>query len=234
MQPATPTPAPAAAPASQGVTATSSQAPTAINLPQVPTYDTAGTLDAIRNYYQIPEQTATMAANAKAQAYNANVQDQNNRAAAAQRAQAEADKLDPNKYTFRMDPTGATPTKIFDSQGNQVSIADFTRLTGANPAQYLKGSNNTNEQKFLEAYNNYEGFMKALINGDKTTLSQYFQKNPGLQNMKPDDVRRLFMQQYGTYFGVPQANVPYGVNQAFIPGSSGSTALTSALAALGG
>lgn len=209
---------PPPAPASAGITAASPQAPTAINLPATPTYDPAAAMGAIRQFYQIPQEAAGKAMATKAAAYNAKTAiDQQ-----TQSLEAQKNLTDPSKYHVINDPTGANPTRIIDPTGKQISVADMVKATGTAPVDVLKNSENAQEKQFVEAYQNYEGFMKALLNNDTKTLQQYYQNNQGLQSMKPEDVRKLFMSQYGDYFGIPQQNVPYGVNRGFIPGSTSS------------
>lgn len=220
-------------PASEKITAASSQAPTAINLSPVKSFNATPALQGIRDYYQIPEQTFAAQSQAAPQAFNAGIEASNARAAASQKASLEMQKLNPSNYTFHYDPTGKNPTQILDPTGNPVSAGDFSRITGASPADYLTKSTNVNEQKFVQAYNNYQGFMQALLNKDKTKLQAYYANNQGLKNMKPEDVRKLFMAQYGNYLGIPQQNVPYGVNREFAPDSSGNPALAGLAQQLG-
>lgn len=216
--------APVAPPASGGITAASPQTPTAVNLPAVPQYNPQASMDAIRNYYQIP-QSANMATNqAQVGAATQGQQYQAGRAMQQYQAGVLSKKLDPSQYHAIADPNGG-PTAILDSQGNRVSVGQYAQLTGENPTTILKNSQNKDEQQFTSDYQNFEQYMQAKLspnNKEAQAVAQTFEaSNPGLVNLTPAQATQAFMQQYGQYFG-GQGGQQTGMN--FQPAYNPSTA----------
>lgn len=176
---------------------------------QAPNLDTAGQLQNIANYYQIPRQTAQIVNSGQSQG---NVAGQQFAASKAQRdiqIQNQQDSLDPSKYTITKDPaTGGV--NITNSLGDQVPLSTYVNLTGANPATVLQNSTNPADVKFVAAYNNLQTYSQDMIaaqNGDaqaQAEVQQYQAANPGLANMELGQLSQAFMSQYGSYFGAPQ------------------------------
>lgn len=176
-----------------------------------PNFNTAGALQDIANYYNIPRQTAQITGAGQAQG---NVAQQGyDRDVAQKQLQASnlQDQLDPSKYKITTNPNDGGIT-ITNSLGQDVSLQSYVNLTGANPAQVLQNSNNPKDQQFVSAYNNLQNYIQTKIgaqNGSQQAqaeLNDYYEANPGLKNLELGQVSNAFMQQYGSFFGQPTQN----------------------------
>lgn len=239
MQPTTPgqTLQPAASQTSpQGVQAPAPvSAPSAPQLPaspnpgaapaplQNPSYNPTAALGTIADYYQIPRDTALNMANQQQQAAGAGQRFEASKFQAGVQQQNLQDQLNPSKYTVNNDPSSEYGISITNSLGQKVDLGTYVNLTGQNPAQVLAKSTDPAAQEFVGAYNNLEDLMQTMIGasaGDQTAkakLGDYYEANPGLQNMTPSQVTGLFMQRYGQFFGAPQQQAPQntGVSPTF-------------------
>lgn len=191
-----------------------------------PNFDTAGTMNAIANYYNIPRQTAQTVGAGQALATQGTQQFE------AQKAQNTIDigklqqQLDPSTYKITQssntkDNTPGAGLTITNALGQQVSLAQYVNLTGADPATVLAQSNNPNDQAFVSAYTNLQNYIQTRIaaqNGSQLAqaqLADYYDANPGLQNLELGQVSSAFMNKYGAYFGQPStqgAQLPQGVS----------------------
>lgn len=216
-----------------------SAAPAPVNAPQ---YDTAGTMNAIADYYKIPRDTANIVKSGQVAANQAqNQSDQANFATKLKQQQLQ-DSLDPNKYTVTKDTTTGG-VKIINSAGDVVPLSAYVNLTGADPAKILAQSTNPKDVQFVQAYNNLQDYVQnrvAAQNGDTTAqakVAEYNQTNPGLQKLELGQVTSAFMGKYGDYFGAPQgsqSDITPGISPTFSPSNQGSTAnLSALLSALG-
>jgi hypothetical protein len=234
MQPATALQPAATGQTPQGVTqiqptapATPSQLPqpqAASPLPAIPQNPQAGPtaqgLNNVAQFYGIPL-NATLASN-QAQASGKQGTQQLN-ASQYQEGITEQNlknQLSPSGYTITNSPSSPDGVSITNSLGQQVSIGTYVNLTGENPAEVLQNSTNPQAQKFVAAYTNLENLMQTMIGASsgnqqaKSQMADYYEANPGLQNMTPQQVTQAFMSQYGQYFGQPQqanAQAPKGV-----------------------
>lgn len=215
--PAPTTPPAVGVPPAPAITPQNVSAPT-------PQYDTAGALDAIRNYYKIPQETAAAVGQQKANAYNAQTAFENNRANMQFQATVLQDKLNPSKYQIHNDNTG---THIIDPTGKEVDIGTYVNTTGENPAKVLANSTNPADQQFVQDYNNYETFMQAALtkNNNKESEAVYndfVSANPGLDALTPSEARQAFLDKYSSYFGVPSKNSSYtrGFTPAYDPAAA--------------
>lgn len=210
--------APTPPPGPAGVTAASPQTPSVLPTQTTPTYNPQASLDAIKQFYQIPTAAANASVGIKADAFNAQTAFENSQRNLQLQIEHAKDKLDPSKYKTVADSNGG-PTKIYDSLGNETDAGTYAKLTGDSAANLLKNSTNPQEQKFVQDYKNYETFMQSLIgskSGDKQaqiTYNDFLKNNPGLSNLTPEQVRQVFMNQYGQYFGAGQGGqATQGVN----------------------
>jgi len=177
-----------------------------------PNFNTSQALQDIGNYYQIPR-TAIQTTNAGQTAGNiASAQFEQQKAENAITIQNQQNSLDPSKYQFTKNADGSVD--IINSVGDKVDIGTYASLTGANPATALQSAGATDKasQDFILAYNNLQDYVQTRIsaqNGDQQAqakLADYFDQNPGLQNVDLGKLQTAFMQEYGQYFGQPQGN----------------------------
>lgn len=173
-------------------------------------------LENIANYYSIPRQTAAMVNAAQAQGANAQQATKYSTAQAGYTADMAQKQLDPSAYTITNNPNPSnTPgggLTFTNSLGQQVSLATYVNLTGANPAEVLAKSNSPQDQQFVADYTNLQNYIQtkqAADNGSvqaQAELGDYYDANPGLQNVELGQLSSAFMQSYGQYFGQPQGN----------------------------
>lgn len=182
---------------------------------QAPTnFDTAGMMQAIGNYYQIPKQTALAQAGVEGNKFNATT-------AYEGQLQEEStfakERLDPSAYKIVNAPNGGKV--ILDPvSGQQVDIGTYVNRTGANPADVLKDSTNPQDQQFVSDYNDFQGYMNAKLNEKASpeaakTAQAYEnavkkQYNIDLASMNPQQVANLFLSEYGNYLGIPGSQTP--------------------------
>ncbi len=221
----------------QGVTsvaptppATPSQLPTAQTPTPPAAYQpslanpTAG-LQNIADYYQIPRQTALNVANTQQQEAGAGQRFAATKFQAGVSQQNLQDQLDPGKYKITQDPKSPNGIDITNSLGDKVDLGTYVNLTGDNPAKVLATSSDPAAQEFVQSYNNFQDLLQTTLAHSQNPndqaaavkLGDYYKANPGLENMTPDQVSKLFMERYGQYFGMPQAQSPQntGTTQNF-------------------
>lgn len=197
--PVAPSGAPALPPLPQGTAAPSisQQAPT--------NFDTGAMTKAIADYYQIPRDTALATAATKANEYNATTAYNNQLQLQSKEASM---RLSKDAYKVIQTKDGV---QILDPvSGQPVDIGTYVNRTGANPAEVLSKSTNPQDQQFVQDYNNFEQFMNAAIQkGQSKEAAQVYQSfldaNPALANITPQQAAKMFLGQYGNYFGVGQA-----------------------------
>jgi hypothetical protein len=173
-------------------------------------------LENIANYYSIPRQTAAMVNAAQAQGANAQQATKYSTAQAGYTADMAQKQLDPSTYTVTNNPNPSNAPggglNIVNSLGEPVSLATYVNLTGANPAEVLAKSNSPQDQQFVADYTNLQNYIQtkqAADNGSvqaQAELGDYYDANPGLQNVELGQLSSAFMQSYGQYFGQPQGN----------------------------
>lgn len=219
-------------------------APTMPNLPaapalsnppaplQNPTYNPSANMATIADYYKIPRETAQNVAQTQATGAQAGQQYEAGKYERGVQISNLQDQLDPSKYKVTNNPQSQYGINITNSLGQQVDLGTYINLTGQNPADVLKSSEDPQAQKFVTAYNNFENLMKTKIaadHGDEQAtiqLGDWYKANPGLQNMTLQQISNSFMGQYGQFFGQPQQGQQpqQGVNNTF---SSANTVLGS-------
>lgn len=178
-----------------------------VSVQQPAQFDTKGMTDALAKYYQIPSTTQGIVGQQQANAYNAQTGYENSVAQKQLQVQRDQERLDSSKYNIQNTKDGV---KILDPLGNQVSVGEYASLTGANPADALKGSTNPQDQQFVQDYNNYEQFLNAAMQKSTSKeAAQVYQgfvtANPSLANMTPQQASSAFLSQYGSYFGQQQS-----------------------------
>jgi len=184
-------------------------APPAIPAPSGPTPQS------IANYYQIPEQARIAGANAQALGNEGQQEFEREKAQGQLTAEHLKDQLDPSKYTINNDPAQPQGVRITNSLGQQVDLGTYVNLTGANPASVVAKSTSPAAQKFVTAYNNLQDLMQTTLSasqGDeqaKIKLGEYYSANPGLEKMTASQVSNAFLQQYGSFFGMPNQASQY-------------------------
>ena len=186
-------------------------APAAVAQPSTPNFtgNLSSQLGNIASYYNIPRQTALTVGQGQAQGNIAQQQFEQQKYQNQIKITNAKNSLDPYKYTFQKNADGSVT--ILNSVGDKVDIGTYTALTGDNPATALQKAGATDEAstKFMEAYNNLQNYIQAKIaasNGDATAqaeISDYNKANPGLANMELGQLQGAFMEQYGSYFGMP-------------------------------
>lgn len=121
---------------------------------------------------------------------------------------------------------------FLDPTGKEISASDYAAATGKTPQDVLKGSQNPVDIQYLQDYNNLQSLLQAVTTGDKTTAQKFYDLNPGLQKLKPNEVIQKFQQAYPTVYGFNKPGVPLG--QTNIPTvSDSSSPLDSLLAQYG-
>lgn len=167
-------------------------------------------------------------------AIQAQIDDTQRREAAAQAeamaklaAKREEDAKDPGKASMqiRKDHQGYD---FFDGTGKNISINDYSLLTGKKPDEILEGSDSAYDQKFVSDYRTMRDLSSAWINGDTATLAKYRANDPKKFNelvntyKSPQEMVRGFMNYYSNYYG----NEPSNVNNSgrFSPGEQAPTA----------
>lgn len=149
-------------------------------------------------------------------------------------AQREADAKDPGKATMqlRKDHQGYD---FFDGTGKNITINDFSLLTGRKPDQILANSDSAYDQKFVSDYKTMRDLSSAWINGDAATLAKYRENDPKKFNelvstyKSPQDMVQGFMKYYNNYYG-GEANTNSNASR-FSPGEQAPVA-PAALAAV--
>lgn len=96
---------------------------------------------------------------------------------------------------------------FFDPQGRPITAYQYARGTGTSLSDALQGSSNVQDQQILEEYD----ALKEVISlasipeedrGDeeKEILNEYYNLNPGLKKLKPQQLLNQFMSQYSHVF----------------------------------
>lgn len=216
-RPTAPTGAPAVSPSgAPGVP----PAPSGVNAPAVATqaptnFNTSAALNAVANYYQIPRQTAQAQANVEGNKFNATTAYegglQAQSAFAKEHLDASAYKIMNTKTGIQiLDPVTGQPVDT-NTYVNRTGSEGFNNLMGA-----LQKSNNPQDQRFVNDYNNFQQYMNASLtakydkqgnptNEQAKLVESYQQANPQLAKLNPQQAAELFNSQYGNYLGVGQA-----------------------------
>lgn len=178
--------------------------------------------------YQLPQIQA--AGNAAANLAGDVVQKQQADAKAA--AKAQADKLDPSKYTQIPKQDGGY--SFLDPSGQEISAYQYARITGKSLDSVLNGSENPIDQGFVQDYQNLQDYLKAWVNKDQAAIDAFQTDNPTLKDVKdPQQLTELFKQHYPTVFGGNQnGNQP--VTSTFIPNATVSQNNAAGSTAIGG
>lgn len=191
-----------------------------------PNFDTAGAISAIGDYYNIPRQTAAITGAGQAQGQVAQQQFEQQKAMNSIQISKLQDQLNPQTYKITQsdDAKSNTPgagLTITNALGQSVSLAQYVNLTGEDPTSVLSKSNNPNDQAFVAASQNLQNYIQTKIaaqNGSQLAqaqLNDYYEQNPGLQNLELGQLSQAFMNKYGSYYGQPStsgAQLPQGVN----------------------
>lgn len=130
--------------------------------------------------------------------------------------QAQADKVDPNKYT--QVPKADGGYAFLDPSGQEVSAYQYARITGKPLDGILQESQNPIDQAFVQDYKNLQGLLNAVRSGDTTTVDDAISAQPELEKYKNDvqGLTQRFQQAYPTVFGGNQ-NGNQSVNSTFVP-----------------
>jgi hypothetical protein len=158
---------------------------------------------------------------AGASAYSAGVQLTNSqrekeagRQAEIQRLQQEAQKIqdmsDPSKYQRIRDKSGGY--QFLDPTGKSISAEDYADITGRNPADVLRDSQNPIDVAFQQDYDRLQQYMEDKANagrdGEAKKRAQEVEKAVGkaygidLNNANPQDLMEKFRRAYPTVFGL--------------------------------
>lgn len=132
---------------------------------------------------------------------SATAQREEQEAEAARRARVKEleDKMDPSKYSmYRRDDGGFG---FLDPQGNEIEISRYAEVTGQNPAQILRDSDNPFDRQFLNDYQNVGNLITAIQNGDQEVVQQFTRDNGEVGDMKPEDLMRELIRRYPHIYG---------------------------------
>lgn len=172
--------------------------------------------------YPIQQQSQQVAGSA----YNAQVEDANQKAAAAASLANQKAMLDPSKY--QQVPLSDGGYKFLAPNGQEISAAQFSQITGQSPDKVLSQSQNPIDIGFVNDYKNLQSYINSKLNSkNDDTAAQNAQqieaivkKTQGvdLSKMNIQDVIDRFKQAYPTVFGGNQPGVQAG--QTFIPPTS--------------
>lgn len=192
--------APGASPNSTGANAFAQSAIGHIqNLATISQRNDASGLATNALYGGVKQQSAVDAANAQA-AHDAAV------AAARKKAEEEQqiakDLADPNKYTRAVNKTGGYD--FYAPDGTQISPNDYAQVKGIHTTDAVKGSQDTNDQKFIQDYKNVQDLGEQVNAG---TLADYLKKHPEVKKQLDSaglkdyaSVVKNFRSSYPQYF----------------------------------
>lgn len=176
-----------------------------------------------KSSFQVPALTT----GAGALGGQAQVQDATEKAAAKLKLQDVADQLDaatklrdkmndPSKYRRIQNTSGGWD--FYSPDGNKISPQDYATVTGKHVTDVLKGSQNTQDQNFLQDYQDVIDLGKAMQSGDKAAIQKLYKSDPSLKdrigNMTYTDIVKNFRSSYPDYFTQDQTtnvgNASYG------------------------
>lgn len=80
------------------------------------------------------------------------------------------DMQDPSKFSIQKAQDGGL--RYFDPMGKPISLSQYTQVTGKNPSDILKNSDNMLDKQYVNDYKNMEGIVNAFANGDKGFLDK--------------------------------------------------------------
>lgn len=155
----------------------------------------------------------------------ANAQDDAEKAAAkirAQKAQDEADAAqkeldyinDPKNYKAVINDVGGYD--FYDSMGGKISPVEYAKATNKHITDLYKDSQDPNDKRFTEDYNQLFSLGKAMSSGNKDDLKKIFKDDPALEKIMRDknltyqDVVKKFQSQYSGYLTSPNQFNSYG------------------------
>lgn len=133
-----------------------------------------------------------------------------------ERIQKIKDLQDPSKYQQVRTKDGGF--SYFDPAGKQVSLKQYSSITGKLPAQILKDSENVLDHQFLNDYKKLEDFMNATTSGDKKKVQEFQTAYPGLKGVTMDYVINNFKTHYPNVYGNP--NDIYGGSRGQVGNSA--------------
>lgn len=139
----------------------------------------------------------------------------------ALKEQRELDAKDPNKAQMKLREDGMG-YEFFDGTGKQISINEYSLLTGRKPDQLLEDSDNPRDQKFVQDYRTMNALSSAWVNGDRETLAKFRAADPEKFNQlmtqykTPKDMVQGFMNHWSQYYN-PQAGFSTGTSPSFAP-----------------
>ena len=121
------------------------------------------------------------------------------------------DKMDPNKYRAEKDREDGG-FSFYDPDGNQIGIDRFSAVTGQDPSQILKSSDNPFDLQYVNDYGNTRDLVTAIQNGDTDKINEYRANNKDIGSKKPEDLMRELIQKYPHIYGNGQYKDSYRNN----------------------
>lgn len=123
----------------------------------------------------------------------------------AKQRQQEAERLmDPKQYQQKENDVGGFD--FFDPNGKKITIEQYAKVTGKNRAELLSDSQDPTDVQFRNDYKNLQEVLEATLNKDTDKLEAYYQNQPELKGMKPDDLLKRFRAYYPGYFTQAPSN----------------------------
>lgn len=172
---------------------------------------------------------------AYATALHGDPSDPNKFAGNVAQANAKIDDIQQSNANAAKDPSKAQMVLLpnnqgyafYDGAGKQISINDYSLITGKRPDELLADSPNPKDQKFVNDYKTLMTFTSAWVNGDKDTLAKLKASDPEqfnnlVSNYKsPSDVINAFTQHWSDYYNpTPNASAQSTSSSNFAPNAN--------------
>ena len=179
---------------------------------QAPSGNPLGAANApeIANFYRSSFQLPASNIASQGSAYNTEVTVANEKAAREaelkRQAKEAADMADPDKYTQKAKEDGGYD--FFDPQGNQIDIATYSKVTGKNPVEIIKDSENPIDIQYREDWANMQDYMTAALSGDTKKKTIFEENSPSLKKYGgkggPAKLLAEFKEYYRRYYNTRQ------------------------------
>lgn len=127
---------------------------------------------------------------------------------------------DPKNYTFKPSPDGGL--NFFDPLGKPITIGQYVKVTGDDPASILKNSNSSQDLQYVHDYNQLQDLVNSSLQGKtayekqlQTLEEQYPGIKDSLKGIPTQQLIQAFQGHYPNVYGTTQSSVsPHPTNQA--------------------
>lgn len=142
----------------------------------------------------------------------------------AKKEQEIEDLQNPDNYKAVVNDVGGYD--FYDPLGNKINAVQYARKKNMQLSEVYKGSQDPNDQDFLNSYDKVLELGKIIQSGDKEERDKFFEKNPKwkeVSDMPLSEIVSQLHEQYPGYFRSPDQKIVDDTTGAIRPNQVGAT-----------